>query len=111
MSFPSKYDGKCKDCGETHKVNDHIAKNSNDNWCRNGMSCKFANTPKLKEPPQVSKPTQPDNFVTYINKQVCTLQEIETIVKDKLGSGAVDVKIGMFVKEIYRQQKLRENNT
>jgi len=109
MSFPSKFDGKCKDCGIEHKQGETIDRNASYNWCKNGMNCTGVNVPKPKET-ESPKSIQSDGFVTYINKEVCMLQEIETLVKDKLGPGAVDAKVGMFVKEIYKQQKLREKN-
>ena len=35
----SRFDGKCKDCGETNAQGEEINKNKNGNWCKHGMSC------------------------------------------------------------------------
>jgi len=42
MPFPSKYAGKCKDCGSPHNIGDQIEKNNNGNYCRNGKNCQGA---------------------------------------------------------------------
>ena len=42
MPFPSKFAGKCKDCGSTHGIGDQIEKNNNGNYCRNGKNCQGA---------------------------------------------------------------------
>jgi len=110
MSMLSKYpDHACKKCGAMIKEGDTIVKVAAGHFCINEICPNVSSNFEEPEEPRGTQVPTTDGFVTFINKEVCMLQEIETIVKDKLGPGAVDAKVGMFVKEIYRQQKLREN--
>ena len=110
VSFPSKYDGKCKDCGTEHKQGETIGKNGNDNWCKNGMDCKAANVPS---PKPTSKPAETTGIkeAAFIEEQIKQLQDIEKVVIANMESNPNVQKVGMYVKEIYKQLKKKERNS
>jgi len=110
MSFPSKFDGKCKDCGVQHKAGVNIAKNSNDNWCKNGLKCTATNVPKPKKTPEAKSSTRIKD-ASFIEEQIKQLQDIEKIVIANMESNPNVQKVGMYVKEIYKQLKKKERNS
>ncbi len=106
MSMPSKFpDHECKKCGIMIKEGDTIVKVDAGHFCKNEQCPEPCKTVVTEAP----KPAETNGQLPkYIREQVTMLTEIESIVKAEL-TGAVDAKIGMYVKEIYRQVKLREN--
>ena len=44
MTFPSKYNGKCKSCGKPHKIGDLIEKNTSGEYCIDGTNCQGSQT-------------------------------------------------------------------
>ena len=70
MGFPSKFDGKCKDCGTVHKIGDQIEKNANEHWCINGKNCQGTMQT------QGSVPTPPSSATPFKREHVTNEEEI-----------------------------------
>lgn len=68
--------------------------------------------PAETKPAAAPEQPTPDKILgQFVIEETVTIQQIETLVKKALPDGSNDAKIGMYVKEIYRQQKIavREN--
>lgn len=125
MSFPSKFKGKCKDCGKENKAGEIIDKNKNDNWCKDGPNCQGAQqttgSPKPSIPEGAAAAKKIDDTVkewtkktdgiknaAWIEEQIHELQNIEKVVLDNMGENPNVQKVGMYVKEIYKQKNILE---
>lgn len=114
MSFPSKFKGKCKDCGKEHAAGETIGKNSKGNWCKDGPNCQACQqttgSPKPATTPAEDAPIS-SSLKNFTRDEVRTLKIIEAEVKADLGPNENGQRIGMFVKEIYRSWKNKDDKS
>ena len=113
MSIQSSYpDHKCGKCGINIKKGDSINKiDATGQWCSNPKCPEKVNA--VSKDVEIDSVKVADDIPISAKLRNFTKQEtekltaIETQVKLIL-PGAVDAKIGMFVKEIYRHWKVEE---
>lgn len=115
MSFPSKYKGKCKDCGKEHAAGVNIAKNAAGNWCKDGPNCQACQQTTGTVPGPAAAPAEDapisSSLKNFTRDQIRSLKIIETEVKADLGPNENGQRIGMFVKEIYRSWTNKEEKS
>lgn len=117
MSFPSKFKGKCKDCGKEWPAKEPISKNSNGNWCKDGANCQACQQVTGTVPGPAAAATVAEDaplsssLKNFTRDQIKTLKIIEEGVKADLGPNENGQRIGMFVKEIYRSWTNKEEKS